>query len=56
MHLRAKSSIGGEMGQKKERKKRLKNRSGRSDQKELREEALAIPDVQGVHGMNKEEC
>ena len=23
--------------------------------KELREEALTIPDVQGVHGMNKEE-
>lgn len=46
------------MGQKKEKKaKKEKAEKPLEDRtiKELREEALKIPEIQGVHGMNKEE-
>ncbi len=43
------------MGQKKERKEKAEKPLEDRTIKELREEALAIPHVQGVHGMNKEE-
>lgn len=43
------------MGQKKERKEKAEKPLEDRTIKELREEAMAIPDVQGVHGMNKEE-
>ncbi len=40
---------------KKERKEKKEKPLEKWTIKELREEALKIPDVQGVHGMNKEE-
>jgi hypothetical protein len=44
------------MGQKKKEQKEKKDKPlDRWTIKELREEALKIPNVQGVHGMNKEE-
>jgi hypothetical protein len=43
------------MGQKRERKEKAEKPLEDRTIKELREEALTIPDVQGVHGMNKEE-
>jgi len=43
------------MGQKKEQKQDKQKPLERWTIKELREEALTIPNVQGVHGMNKEE-
>jgi hypothetical protein len=44
------------MGQKKkERKEKAEKPLEARTIKELREEALAIPDIQGVHGMNKAE-
>jgi hypothetical protein len=44
------------MGQKKKEQKEKKEKPlDRWTIKELREEALKIPNVQGVHGMNKEE-
>lgn len=42
-------------GKKKEEKEKKEKPLERRTVKELREEALTIPDVQGVHGMNKEE-
>ena len=42
-------------GKKKEQKEKKETPLDRWTVKELREEALSIPDVQGVHGMNKEE-
>jgi hypothetical protein len=42
-------------GKKKEQKEKKEKPLERRTVKELREEALTIPDVQGVHGMNKEE-
>ena len=42
-------------GKKKEQKEKTEKPLDRWTMKELREEALKIPDVQGVHGMNKEE-
>ena len=42
-------------GKKKEQKEKKEKPLERWTVKELREEALTIPDVQGVHGMNKEE-
>src|SRR5271157_5578566 len=42
-------------GKKKEQKEKKEKPLERRTVKELREEALAVPDVQGVHGMNKEE-
>jgi len=42
-------------GKKKEQKEKKEKPLDRWTVKELREEALNIPDVQGVHGMNKEE-
>jgi hypothetical protein len=47
--------MGGQMGQKKEQKQKKEKPLERWTIKELREEALTIPNVQGVHGMNKEE-
>lgn len=43
------------MGQKKERKEKKEKPLEDRTIKELREEALSIGGVQGVHGMNKEE-
>jgi len=44
------------MGQKKkEREEKKEKPLERWTIKELREEALKVPDIQGVHGMNKEE-
>jgi hypothetical protein len=40
-------------GKKKEQKEKKEKPLERRTVKELREEALTIPDVQGVHGMNK---
>jgi DUF438 domain-containing protein len=42
-------------GKKKEQKEKKEKPLERRTVKELREEALTLPDVQGVHGMNKEE-
>jgi len=42
-------------GKKKEPKEKKEKPLDRWTVKELREEALKIPDVQGVHGMNKED-
>lgn len=42
-------------GKKKEQKGKKEKPLEKWTVKELREEALKIPDVQGVHGMNKEE-
>ncbi len=42
-------------GKKKEQKEKKEKPLERWTIKELREEALKVPDVQGVHGMNKEE-
>ena len=42
-------------GKKKEQKEKKETPLERRTVKELREEALTLPDVQGVHGMNKEE-
>ena len=42
-------------GKKKEQKEKQEKPLERRTVKELREEALTLPDVQGVHGMNKEE-
>jgi len=42
-------------GKKKEQKEKKEKPLDRWTVKELREEALKIPDIQGVHGMNKEE-
>ena len=42
------------MGQKKERQKKEKPLEDWTI-KELREEALKVPNVQGIHGMNKQE-
>jgi hypothetical protein len=42
-------------GKKKEQKEKKEKPLERWTVKELREEALTVPDVQGVHGMNKEE-
>ena len=43
------------MGKKKELKEKKEKPLDRWTVKELREEALTIPDIQGVHGMNKDE-
>lgn len=45
------------MGQKKKKEQKEKKEKplDRWTVKELREEALKLPDVQGVHGMNKDE-
>ncbi len=43
------------MGKKKEQKEKKEKPLDRWTVKELREEALTIPDIQGVHGMNKDE-
>jgi hypothetical protein len=43
------------MGTKKEQKEKKEKPLDRWTIKELREEALKIPGVQGVHGMNKDE-
>jgi hypothetical protein len=43
------------MGQKKERKEKKEKPLEDRTIKELREEALSIGGIQGVHGMNKEE-
>ncbi|MGO9569020.1 MAG: transcription termination factor Rho [Desulfomonilaceae bacterium] len=42
-------------GKKKEEKEKKEKPLERWTVKELRQEALTIPDIQGVHGMNKEE-
>lgn len=42
-------------GKKKERQEKKEKPLEKKTVKELREEALQIPDVVGVHGMNKEE-
>jgi hypothetical protein len=43
------------MGKKKEQKEKKEKPLDRWTVKELREEALTIPNIQGVHGMNKDE-
>jgi hypothetical protein len=43
------------MGKKKEQEEKKEKPLERWTIKELREEALKIPNVQGIHGMNKEE-
>ena len=43
------------MGKKKEQKEKKEKPLDRWTVKELREEALKVPDIQGVHGMNKDE-
>jgi hypothetical protein len=43
------------MGKKKEQKEKKEKPLDRWTIKELREEALKIPNIQGVHGMNKNE-
>jgi hypothetical protein len=43
------------MGSKKEQKEKKEKPLDKWTVKELREEALKIPGVQGVHGMNKDE-
>jgi hypothetical protein len=43
------------MGKKKEQEEKKEKPLDRWTIKELREEALKVPDVQGVHGMNKDE-
>jgi len=42
-------------GKKKEQKEKKEKPLERWTVKELRDEALTVPDIQGVHGMNKEE-
>jgi hypothetical protein len=42
-------------GKKKEPKEKKEKPLERWTVKELREDALTVPDIQGVHGMNKEE-
>jgi hypothetical protein len=46
---------GGMAGKKKEKKEKKEKPLDRWTVKELREEALQIPNLQGVHGMNKDE-
>ena len=43
------------MGKKKEQKEKKEKPLDKWTVKELREEALTIPEIQGVHGMNKDE-
>jgi hypothetical protein len=43
------------MGKKKEQKEKKEKPLDRWTIKELRDEALKVPDIQGVHGMNKNE-
>jgi hypothetical protein len=43
------------MGKKKEQKEKKEKPLDRWTIKELRDEALTVPDIQGVHGMNKNE-
>jgi hypothetical protein len=43
------------MGEKKDRKAKKEKPLGNWTIKELREEALKVPNVQGIHGMNKQE-
>lgn len=43
------------MGKKKEQKEKKEKPLDKWTIKELREEALKVPNIQGVHGMNKDE-